>query len=122
MMPSDPRNREKGIDGENRAEDFFARMGYQTVVRNYRASRFAEIDLIVKKDKTLVFVEVKNRSSEVYGGVLYSITKKKKMNMKKAAEHFLAATHPDYVSYVCRFDLFGLESGKTVWVSDIVRY
>ncbi|HNX59742.1 MAG TPA: YraN family protein, partial [Spirochaetota bacterium] len=58
-MRSDPQNREKGIAGENRAEEFFAKMGYETVARNYRASRFAEIDLIVKKDKTLVFVEVK---------------------------------------------------------------
>ena len=122
MMPSDSHSREKGIEGENRAEEFFVKMGYETVARNYRASRFAEIDLIVKKDKTLVFVEVKSRSSEVYGGVLYSITKKKKMNMKKAAEHFLAATHPDYVSYICRFDLFGIENGRNIWVSDIARY
>lgn len=121
-MLSDPRKREKGIDGENRAEDFFSRMGYATVARNYHASRFAEIDLIVKKDNTLVFVEVKSRSSDVYGGVLYAITKKKKMNMKKAAEHFLAATHPDYASCICRFDLFGIENGKNIWVSDIVRY
>ncbi len=121
-MLSDARNREKGIDGENRAEEFFAQMGFETVARNYRASRFAEIDLIVKKDKLLVFVEVKSRSSEVYGGVLYSITKKKKMHMKRAAEHFLAAAHPDYDSYICRFDLFGIENGRKIWVSDIARY
>ncbi|HEY1405568.1 MAG TPA: YraN family protein [Spirochaetota bacterium] len=121
-MPSDRTTfRERGVNGEKSAEEFFVENDFEIVARNYRASRFAEIDLVVKKDNLLVFVEVKSRSSGAFGGVLYSISKKKRSRLRMAANHFLASTHPDYASYLCRFDLFGIENGKVIWVSDIDR-
>ena len=56
----------KGKEGEDMAARFLIEKGFEIVERNYRYKR-SEIDLIVKKDKWLVFVEVKLRSSDLYG-------------------------------------------------------
>lgn len=55
-----------GTSGETAAREFLKEKGYEIVVSNYRY-RKSEIDLIVKKDNWLVFVEVKTRSSAYFG-------------------------------------------------------
>lgn len=57
---------ETGRRGENLAAEFFVDNGYSVVARNFRYGK-AEIDLIVKRDNWLLFVEVKTRSSVAYG-------------------------------------------------------
>ncbi|MFN5169707.1 MAG: YraN family protein [Cyclobacteriaceae bacterium] len=56
----------KGREGEDRAAAFLTAKGFSVRERNYRFGR-AEIDLIVQRDNWLVFVEVKLRSSDVFG-------------------------------------------------------
>ena len=55
-----------GQKGEALAEEYLKIRGYETLQRNYRY-RHAEIDLITKKDDLLVFVEVKTRTSTIFG-------------------------------------------------------
>src|SRR5215216_1342511 len=57
---------ETGREGETLAANFLVAKGYEIVARNYRYRR-GEIDLIVRKDDWLLFVEVKTRSSTAYG-------------------------------------------------------
>ncbi|MCW5911380.1 MAG: YraN family protein [Cyclobacteriaceae bacterium] len=57
---------QKGKAGEELAANFLVGEGYEIVQRNYRYKRL-EIDLIVRKDNWLVFVEVKMRSSDAFG-------------------------------------------------------
>src|ERR1700712_5302185 len=59
-------NIKKGNEGERLAADFLISKGYVIVERNYRYKR-AEIDLIVRKDNWLIFVEVKLRTSISFG-------------------------------------------------------
>ena len=59
-------NIKKGDEGERLAADFLVKKGYVILERNYRHKR-SEIDLIVRKDNWLVFVEVKLRKSTNYG-------------------------------------------------------
>jgi putative endonuclease len=57
---------EQGKKGEELALQYLKSLGYQILELNWRFSR-AEIDLIAKENDTLVFVEVKTRSSSSYG-------------------------------------------------------
>lgn len=55
-----------GTSGEAAAREFLKDKGYEIIVSNYRYKK-SEIDLIVKKDNWLVFVEVKTRTSTWFG-------------------------------------------------------
>lgn len=55
-------NREWGQKAEALAAEYFLKEGYTIRERNWRAGRL-EVDLILEKDRTLIFVEVKARSS-----------------------------------------------------------
>ncbi len=90
----------RGRHAEDLAAAFLQRQGLQLVVRNYRC-RFGEIDLIAREGKTLVFVEVRMRMSNTFGGAAASITAAKRAKLLRAARHYLAGTAhlPP-----CRFD------------------
>jgi len=90
----------RGEQAEALAADFLRGKGLRIVTRNYR-SRHGEIDLIAREGPTLVFVEVRSRSSENYGGAAASITAAKRKKLIKTAHHYLAAVSP---LPPCRFD------------------
>ncbi len=90
----------RGEHAENLAAAFLQGKGLQIVARNYRC-RFGEIDLIALDGKTLVFVEVRLRSSERFGGAAASITAAKRAKLSRAARHYLAGVAR---APACRFD------------------
>jgi len=77
----------KGKDAENLAADFLAEQGYEIVERNFRYKR-SEIDLIVRKDNWLIFVEVKMRSSDAFGYPEEFVDYKKAKNIVYGAEQY----------------------------------
>ena len=56
----------RGKEGEKLAEGFLVDKGFSVLKRNYRYRR-SEIDLIVRRDNWLIFVEVKTRTSNAFG-------------------------------------------------------
>ena len=70
-------NRTKGANGEKIAVNYLIQNGYKIVCTNYHYSKFAEIDIIALKNETLVFIEVKARSTLKYGHPLESINRAK---------------------------------------------
>ncbi len=77
----------KGIEGEKLAADFLIKKGYEIIARNYR-HKHVEIDLIVKKDNWLIFVEVKTRSSIAFGYPEEFVDYAKEKNILYAADHY----------------------------------
>jgi putative endonuclease len=77
----------KGREGEELAAHYLAEKGYEIVERNYRHKR-SEIDLIVKKNNWLVFVEVKFRSSDAFGYPEDFVDYKKTRNIMDGAEQY----------------------------------
>jgi putative endonuclease len=77
----------KGKEGETLAADFLIGKGFEIVARNYRHKR-SEIDLIVKKNNWLIFVEVKMRSSDAYGHPEDFVDYKKAKNVIDGAEEY----------------------------------
>lgn len=73
---------------ENFAAGYLSNLGYKIVEQNWR-TRYCEIDIVVKKNSDLFFVEVKYRASSEYGQGLDYITPKKLSQMKYAAESWV---------------------------------
>lgn len=106
----------RGESAENLAAVFLEREGLQILERNYRC-RFGEIDLIASSGAALVFVEVRARASDAFGGAAASITAAKRRRIVAAARHYLAGHR---VESACRFDVVLVRgSGREIeWLAD----
>lgn len=90
--------------GEDQAAAYLESKGYTILFRNYRYHH-SEIDLIVEKDRTVVFVEVKTRRWTAFGMPETFVNATKVKLIKKAAEHFIF----DYDwKYDVRFDIVSI--------------
>jgi putative endonuclease len=96
-----------GRKGEDLATEFLKMKGYEIVARNYRHKR-AEIDIIVKKDDWLLFVEVKTRSSAAFGEPEEFVDYAKARMIFSAAEEFIFSF--DWHGHV-RFDVISVKLG-----------
>lgn len=79
---------EKGKAGEDLAAQFLIEKGYQILARNYRFKR-SEIDLIAQKNNCLVFVEVKLRTTDVFGYPEEFVNEKKAAKIMEGADQYI---------------------------------
>lgn len=77
-----------GQVGEMLAAEYLIRRGYVMVERNYRCAA-GEIDLVARDGRTLVFVEVRSRSSPDYGMPLEQIDFRKQCRLRRVAAFYL---------------------------------
>ena len=101
-----------GGAAEDIAAAFLSRHGLRIVARNYR-TRQGEIDLIAAEGPTLVFVEVRMRTSPRFGGALGSIDARKRSRIEAAARHYLMRLKREPP---CRFDVVTLEGPEPAWI------
>src|SRR2546425_10313239 len=78
-----------GEEGERAAARFLEARGYRILERNYRTRR-GEIDLIAEDGRMLVFVEVKVRLDDRFGGPAAAITRAKQARIARLAPQHLA--------------------------------
>ena len=91
------------------------KQGLKPVARNWRC-RGGELDLILRDGDTLVVAEVRQRSSEAFGGALASVDARKRGRIIQATQLFLAE-HPQYADAPVRFDVLALDgSGHIDWL------
>ncbi len=79
-----------GDEGEDATARLLEAKGYQIRSRKFRC-RYGEIDLVAEKDDTVCFVEVRMRSSAIWGDPSNSISWAKQRRVVKAALHYLLA-------------------------------
>ncbi len=79
-----------GNQGEGAAAQFLERRGYAICARNFRC-RYGELDVVAEKDGTICFVEVRMRSSAIWGDPSHTISWSKQRRVVKAALHYLLA-------------------------------
>ena len=77
-----------GTLGEDAACTYFEQNGYTVLHRNYKV-RGGEIDIIADDNGTVVFAEVKTRSSNKYGSAAEAVDAKKISRMCVAAERYI---------------------------------
>lgn len=99
-------NQARGRAAEEAALHFLESRGCTLVERNYRC-RLGEIDLVMRDGGSLVFVEVRARDSDAFGGAAASIDFRKQRRLAAAARHFLM-THPGAAVLPARFDVVAI--------------
>ncbi len=99
--------RERGNYGEDMAVRLLKKEGYQILERNYYC-RMGEIDIIAKDGEYIVFVEVKLRKNNDFGGASFAIDKRKQEKIRKTALYYLQR-FPTEVSV--RFDAVLITAG-----------
>ncbi len=98
-------SRETGKMGEEFASLYLSKNGINIIDRNY-FSKFGEIDLIGIENKTIIFIEVRLRSTKDFGLPFESITKSKLHKLEKTILGYLS--EKEYGDYDCRFDIISL--------------
>ena len=89
--------------GERRCERFLRGKGLRTLARNFTCPA-GEIDLVmVDRDSSIVFVEVRTRASETFASAEQSVTYSKKSRLSRAVRTFLAAHEIE--DRPCRIDV-----------------
>lgn len=99
-------NKDLGDFGEAAAARYLEENGMEVTGRNFR-TRGGEIDIVAEDNGTLVFVEVKTRSSEKFGYPSEAVDFNKIEHMKAAAEHYFRQ-HP--TDGEIRFDVVEVEA------------
>ena len=95
---------ELGKKGEEKAIAFLTSIGHVLLATNYRAGR-DEVDVITRQNNTIIFTEVKTRSTDYYGHPEEFVDKKKRKAMKKVAEAFLLENN---LNIDIRFDIVSI--------------
>ena len=90
-----------GTTGEKIAANYLQSKGFSILERNYRYKK-AEIDLIARKDKLLLFVEIKTRSSDKFGFPEEFVNNRKMELFLMAAEEYVFQNN---WNYDIRFDI-----------------
>ncbi len=101
--------KELGKFGEQLATEFLEELGYQILARNWRANR-VELDIVAWLDSTLVFCEVKTRSSARQGLPIEAVTAQKLANLRIGALSWLAENRVAHKQI--RFDVIGIIAGN----------
>lgn len=110
----------KHLTDGNAAEElacaFLQKKGLKLIERNFRCT-YGEIDLIMQDGKTLVFIEVRLRSSAHFGGAAMSINHSKQQKLKRTAALYLQT----YGDSPCRFDailMSKVDINALEWIQD----
>jgi putative endonuclease len=95
---------ELGKIGEQIAVDFLVNKGYKIKERNWRFKK-AEVDIIAETANTLVAVEVKTRSTDVFGDPQEFIKEKQKKMLIHAVDEYVISND---LNVEVRFDVIGI--------------
>lgn len=102
---------EIGALGEQLAVEHLESLGLRVLIRNWRC-RYGELDVIAADDATgiVVFVEVKTRTSDQFGGVAEAVTPHKVRRLRRLAGLWLAAQNGSWAGV--RIDVVGVRIGR----------
>jgi putative endonuclease len=100
-----------GAMGEALAVDHLTRMGLRILGRNWRC-RYGELDVIAcdEATRTVVFVEVKTRTGDGYGGLPHAVTPRKVGRLRRLAGLWLAGQDERWAAL--RIDVIGVRIGR----------
>lgn len=97
-------NKEKGNYGESFAREYLENIGY-TILETQYYTPYGEIDIIAENNNSVIFIEVKYRSTKKMGTPLEAINKKKQSKIINCANHYIVEKNLDCDM---RFDAIGI--------------
>lgn len=110
-MPAPNPRHQFGQASETRAEQFLVAKGYRILDRNVR-TQLGELDLVADDQGVVVFIEVKGRSTEAFGGARLAVDHRKRAKLTKLAAQYLAQRH--WSDKVCRFDVVLVQGQSSI--------
>ena len=105
---------EAGARFEERAADFLKCRGYDVLERNFR-TKLGEIDIVARDRDTIVFVEVRSRSSASFGRAAETVGPLKRRRLVRTALAYAQARRLDCP---LRFDVIAVEAGRLEHICD----
>lgn len=115
--------RSSGLLAEQLACDYLQQQGLELIQKNYRV-KCGEIDLIMRNSTTLIFVEVRYRKNNFFGGALESIHWHKQQRIIRAAHIYSLKSH-FAKELLSRFDVVtltgNLRKPEMMWIEDAFR-
>jgi putative endonuclease len=94
-----------GVLGERIAERWLRRRGWRVVQRRFRIGH-RDIDLVVERDGTIAFVEVKARKGAEFGGPVQAVNYRKRKELERSAMMWIDRHGREADTY--RFDVVGV--------------
>lgn len=116
---------EIGYAYEEKAIALLQDQGLVLLARNLRCP-LGEIDVIMRDDKVLIFIEIRHRRHAGFGGAAASITSAKLLRLQRAANYFLPQLSRLFfqskIPY-CRFDAIAFENdgAELIWLKNIMQ-
>ena len=100
--------RKIGDAGEALAIEYLGSRGYDVLDRNYY-TKYGEIDIVAVKDRLLHFVEVKTRTSDIFGCPSEAVDDRKQVHLLRAARIYIEDKR--IINYNCCFDVIEIQLG-----------
>lgn len=101
-----------GSIGEKIAADYLEKNGFTILDKNYRSGRFGEIDIIAAENEYICFIEVKTRTSSLFGAPIEAVGYEKRNKIKALAWTYIK--HKNLGERYMRFDIVEV-TGKRVY-------
>ncbi len=115
-MNDKPAHLVQGEKAEQKALQYLQDQGLAVVGQNFRCKQ-GEIDLIMRDNNFLVFVEVRYRKNSQYGNALETVTPKKQSRIIAATQHYLVKNNLSRQSV--RFDVVAMTGNNQLnWVKN----
>jgi len=108
--------RQLGAEAERRARRHYRLRGYRILGMNVWAGG-NELDLVVRRGRTLVFCEVKQKSGFRFGDPAEMVTAEKQRRLRRAAAAWLGA-RPQFRGLVVRFDVVAVSPAGLRRITD----
>ena len=108
--------RQTGAAYELKAEEYLLGNGYKILERNFR-NQSGEIDLIAKKGGQIHFVEVKYRTTAMYGSPLEAVDFRKQNQIRKVAMYYLMKNKLSEWT-PCQFDVIAFEGEEMTHIEN----
>lgn len=109
-------NRKTGALYETKAKEYLMQKGYKILASNYRI-RSGEIDVIARDGDYICFVEVKFRTTNMFGSPLEAVDFRKQQQIKHVARVYLMKNRLSEWT-PCRFDVIAFEGDQMTHIEN----
>jgi putative endonuclease len=110
-----------GKAGEDLACEYLCQQGLVFIDKNFRC-KVGEIDLIMQEAAAWVFVEVRARATNQFGGALASVNHSKLAKLQRATQWYLQSRFGPRANQwpACRIDVVAVNAGQVQWVKNVL--
>ncbi|MGJ8691616.1 MAG: YraN family protein [Thalassotalea sp.] len=108
MKWNNTNTKHKGDYTENLAKNFLIENKLKIIAQNFNC-RYGEIDIIAKNADAFIFIEVKYRKQNQFGGAISAVAISKQEKIRSTAQFFLQQHQLNEYNTPCRFDIVAID-------------